>query len=249
VIDDDLAVRDYLERCLTQDGLRVALAADGAAGLRLARELRPDAITLDVLMPGLDGWAVLAALKDDAALRDIPVVMLTMLDEQNAGYALGAAAYLSKPIERDRLTEILQRVSHKRRRSHILVVEDDPTTRQMMRRLLEKEGWQVREAENGRIGLEQVAAAAPALIVLDLMMPEVDGFTFAAELRRNPEWRDIPVIVVTAKDLTPEDRLRLNGYVERSIQKGLYRREDLLAEVRALVRAGARRSPTEPLNR
>jgi signal transduction histidine kinase/DNA-binding response OmpR family regulator len=236
VIDDDAAVREYIERALKNDGVQVVLAAGGAEGLRLARELRPDVITLDVMMPEFDGWAVLTALKDDIALRAIPVVMLTMADQQRTGYALGAAAYLNKPIEREQLLDALRRLSHVRQQRHILLIEDDATTRQMMRRLLEKEGWAVREAENGRVGLQQVNASKPALILLDLMMPEVDGFTFAAELRRNPEWRDIPVIVVTAKDLTAEDRVRLNGYVERSIQKGLYRREDLLAEVRALVR-------------
>ncbi|GAB4173377.1 MAG: hypothetical protein Fur005_35210 [Roseiflexaceae bacterium] len=238
VIDDDELVRSQIERTLLHDGLRVALAGSGTEGLRLARQLRPDVITLDVMMPDLDGWAVLTAIKDDPALREIPVVMLTLRDEPDTGYALGAAAYLNKPVEHDQLLKALRRLSSERRRSHILLVEDDATTRQMMRRMLEKEGWEVREAENGRVGLERVAEEQPALVLLDLMMPEVDGFTFAAELRRRPEWREIPVIVVTAKDLTPEDRMRLNGYVERSIQKGLFRREELLADVRALVRAG-----------
>jgi CheY-like chemotaxis protein len=195
---------------------------------------------------------VLTALKDDPALRDIPVVMLTLHDGQDSGYALGAAAYLTKPVEHDRLLDVLKRLHSERHRSHILLVEDDPTTRQMMRRLLEKEGWSVREAENGRVGLERVAEEKPALVLLDLMMPEVDGFTFAAELHRNPDFRDVPVIVVTAKDLTPEDRRRLNGYVERSIQKGMFRREDLLADVRALVRLSkdraAKSRTAEPLN-
>ncbi len=238
VIDDDPIVRDQVERTLTRDGLRVAMASGGAEGLRLARELRPHVITLDVMMPDMDGWAVLSALKDDPVLATIPVVMLTMLDDQGIGYALGASAYLSKPIEREQLLGILRQLGPEQK-SDILLVEDDPTTRQMMRRMLEKEGWPVREAENGAIGLQQVAEAQPALILLDLMMPEMDGFSFAAELHRNDAWRDIPVIVVTAKDLTPEDRLRLNGYVERSIQKGRYRREDLLADVQALVRVRA----------
>jgi CheY-like chemotaxis protein len=239
VIDDDPIVRDQVERTLTRDGMQVAIATGGVEGLRMARELRPHVITLDVMMPDMDGWAVLSALKEDPLLAAIPVVMLTMLDDQGIGYALGASAYLSKPVEREQLLGILRQVGNERRHSDILLVEDDQTTRQMMRRMLEKEGWPVREAENGAIGLQRVAEAEPALILLDLMMPEMDGFTFAAELRRREEWRDIPVIVVTAKDLTPEDRLRLNGYVERSIQKGRYRREDLLADVRALVRVRA----------
>jgi signal transduction histidine kinase/DNA-binding response OmpR family regulator len=242
VIDDDPQVRSQIAESLTNDGLRVVVASNGAEGIRIARIQRPDAITLDVMMPEMDGWAVLTSLKDDPALRDIPVVMLTLRDGQDSGYALGAAAYLTKPVEHDRLLDVLKQLHSESHRSHILVVEDDPTTRQMMRRLLEKEGWSVREAENGRVGLERVAEEKPALVLLDLMMPEVDGFTFAAELHRNPDFRDVPVIVVTAKDLTPEDRRRLNGYVERSIQKGMFRREDLLADVRALVRMSRERA-------
>jgi DNA-binding response OmpR family regulator len=117
------------------------------------------------------------------------------------------------------------------------VVEDDPATREMLRRMLQREGWAVDEAANGRIGLERVASLAPDLILLDLMMPELDGFGFAERLRAEPAWRAIPVLVVTAKDLTPEERLRLNGWVEQVLQKGAYSREELLAEVRALVRA------------
>jgi signal transduction histidine kinase/DNA-binding response OmpR family regulator len=240
VIDDDQAVRDYVSHVLTHEGMRVVVAADGDAGVRMARELRPDLITLDVMMPGVDGWTVLTMLKDDPQLRNIPVVMLTMVDEREAAYTLGASAFLNKPVERDRLLEVLERLGHERARRHILLVEDDITTRQMMRRLLEREGWSVREAANGQIGLRAVEESPPAMILLDLMMPEMDGFTFAATVRRNPAWSTIPIIVVTAKDLTPEDRIRLNGYVELSIQKGLYRREDLLAEVRALVRVRAR---------
>ncbi|MBX6311618.1 MAG: PAS domain S-box protein [Isosphaeraceae bacterium] len=232
VIDDDPAVRDLMRRALSKEGLRIATAASGEEGLRLARQLRPEAITLDVMMPGLDGWAVLSALKSDPELAEIPVVMVTIVDDKNLGYALGAADYLTKPIDRDRLAAILKKHRRDRPRGTALIVEDDEATRQLVRHMLEGDGWGVIEAENGQVGLDRVADSCPDLIILDLMMPELDGFGFATELRRHPEWRAIPIIVLTAKDLSEEDRARLNGKVHRILQKGAYTRDELLSEVR-----------------
>ena len=235
VIDDDSRVHDMLQRSLTKEGLRVIAARSGEEGLKMARELHPDAITLDVMMPGMDGWAVLAALKSDPVLAEIPVIMLTIVDDQNMGYSLGATEYLTKPIDRDRLAAVLkQHVGEERSRS-VMIVEDDPDTREVTRRILEQGGWSVVEAENGRVGLECLASVQPGLILLDLMMPEMDGFEFVAELRKNAEWKSIPIVVVTAKDLTLEDRLRLNGQVGLILQKGSYSREELLRETTALV--------------
>ncbi|MBC7814683.1 MAG: ammonium transporter [Burkholderiales bacterium] len=241
VIDDDPVVRDLIARHLSKEGFRVEGAAGGEDGLRLARELHPDAITLDVLMPGIDGWAVLSALKADAELADIPVIMLTITDNKNMGFALGASDYLTKPIDRKRLSSLLSRYRPSPRSADdsdggtILIVEDDKDIREMLRRSMEKEGWMVREAENGRVGIEILSEVRPNLVVLDLMMPEMDGFQFVSEMRRVPEWRTIPVVVVTAKDLTTDERLHLNGYVERILQKGAYSRDELLREVRNLV--------------
>jgi CheY-like chemotaxis protein len=187
------------------------------------------------MMPGMDGWAVLTALKADSDLADIPVIMLTIVDDKNLGYALGAADYLTKPIDRARLVTILKKYRCEAPPCPVLVVEDDAQIREMLRRILAKEGWLVSEAEHGRVALERVAENRPELILLDLMMPEMDGFQFIEELRKQEAWRSIPIIVVTAKDLTEEDRLRLNGYVEKILQKGAYGREALLAEIRALV--------------
>jgi CheY-like chemotaxis protein/nitrogen-specific signal transduction histidine kinase len=235
VIDDDPAVRELLQRFLSKNGVRVVGAAGGEEGLRLARELRPTAITLDVMMPGMDGWAVLTALKADADLADIPVIMLTMVDDKNLGYALGASDYLTKPVDRDRLVAILRKYRGEDRTRPVLVVEDEAVTCEMLRRMLEKEGWAVTAAENGRVALERVAEQRPVLILLDLMMPEMDGFQFVEALRTREAWRSIPIVVVTAKDLTAADRLRLKGYVEQILQKGAYRREALLAEVHEQV--------------
>jgi GAF domain-containing protein/CheY-like chemotaxis protein len=241
VIDDEAAIRDLMQRYLAKEGFRVVVAAGGEEGLRLARELRPDAITLDVMMPGLDGWAVLTALKADPTVADIPVIMLTIVDDKNLGYALGAADYLTKPIERDRLLSVLR--TH--RRDHpVLVVDDDVALRELLRRMLEPEGYTVVEAENGRIALERLRGVSPSVILLDLMMPEMDGFEFVAEFRRHDAWRTIPIVVITARDLSREDRERLNGYVQKILQKGAPGREELLAEVRDLVAASvARRRP------
>jgi signal transduction histidine kinase/CheY-like chemotaxis protein len=239
VIDDDTAVRDLMSRFLGKEGFRAVTAAGGEEGLRLARELQPDVITLDVLMPGMDGWSVLAALKADAALADIPVVMLTMLDDRNLGYALGAADYLTKPIDRERLVAVLGRY---RPDLPVLVVDDDADFRSLVRRMLERDGYTVVEADNGRAALARLRDATPGVVLLDLMMPEMDGFDFVAAVRTDAAWRSLPIVVITAKDLSPEDHERLNGYVARVLQKGALSREALLAEVRDLVALSASRS-------
>ncbi len=243
VIDDDPNTRDLMQRFLSKDGFRVETASEGEEGLQRARELCPDAITLDVLMPKMDGWTVLTALKADPELADIPVIMLTIVDDKNMGYTLGAADYMSKPFDRKHLVALLQKYRTTPSGASVLVVEDDSDARKILRRMLEKEGWAVIEAENGRAALERVADFPPELILLDLMMPEMDGFQFVAELRRHEAWRSIPIVVVTAKDLTAEDRLKLNGYVEKILQKGSYSREVLLAEVRDLVKTAVHREP------
>ena len=235
VIDDDPAVRDLMQRSLGKDGYHVEVATDGRAGLEMARRLKPTVITLDVMMPSMDGWAVLAALKADPATADIPVVMLTIVDERNMGFALGAADYFTKPIDWQRLSSVLQKYRKPAASPTVLIVEDDERTREMLRRTLQKEGWQIREAANGRLGLEQLTHSVPGLILLDLMMPEMDGFTFMKELRQRPDCARLPVIVITAKDLTEEDRRRLNGEVARILGKDSTSREQLVAEVRQLL--------------
>jgi CheY-like chemotaxis protein len=242
VVDDDPITRDLIARNLASDELIVKVASGGEEGLRLIEELRPDVITLDVMMPDMDGWEVLTALKARPDLAAIPVVMVTMVEDRSYGFALGASDYLHKPIQRDQLAQTVRKhlSIHANgelddTRGPVLVVEDDPTTREMMRKMLELEGWSVVESENGRLAIARIIEQVPALILLDLMMPDMDGFQVIDILRANPEWRRIPVVVVTAMDLSASERLYLNGYVAQVLQKGKYQRDELLRDVRDLV--------------
>ena len=230
VVDDDETVRELMQRFLTREGFSVVTASGGREGLRLARELHPAAITLDVMMPDLDGWTVLAAIKGDPELADIPVILMTIVDEKNRGYALGATDYMVKPVDRERLSAALRGICGAVGR-RVLLVDDDDVLRQGMRLALEKDGWDVIEAENGRVALERLDDKRPDIIMLDLMMPIMDGFEFLIEMRKEAEWRDIPVLVVTARDLTAEERNHLNGGVQRILQKGGTALDEVLREI------------------
>ena len=244
VIDDDPDARELISRLLRREGYRVQTAADGVEGLRRAKELRPCAITLDVLMPTMDGWAVLTALKSDPEVADIPVVMVTITSDKTLAYALGASDFLTKPIERERLLSVLKRFDYDCRLvpCKALVVDDDEPSRTLLRSMLERENWLVEEAADGQQALDSVEQSPPDLILLDLMMPTMDGFEVAERLHHDERWRMIPVVVVTAKELTDEERRRLNGSVMRVVSKG-GGPEDL---VRALGDLTGRRGPAAP---
>ena len=230
VIDDDQTVCEVMARYLEREGFVVRTATGGREGLQLAHELHPAAITLDINMPDLDGWTVLAALKGNPQLADIPVVLVTIEDNRSRGYSLGATEYMTKPIDRERLISLLQNISSPIARK-VLLVDDDEIMRESVRRVLEQEKWEVAGASNGRFALEHLAESSPDVIVLDLMMPEMDGFEFLVEMRQRPEWRDIPVLVLTAKDLSVEDQKHLNGYVERVMRKSASELGELLREL------------------
>jgi CheY-like chemotaxis protein len=238
VVDDDATARELVERHLQRAGFAVATARGGQEGLRLARELRPSAVTLDIVMPDLDGWTVLAAMKGDPALAGIPVVLMSIVDQKNRGYSLGAAEYLVKPVDRTKLVETLAGVCGATA-GRVLLVDDDEGDRRSVREALTPIGWTVAEAENGQAAVEELKAARPDVIILDLMMPKMDGFEFLNELRGRTDWRDIPVVVVTARDLTQEDRGRLNGGVERIIQKS--DRDEMLRQLTREIAACVKR--------
>ena len=234
VIDDDAAQRDLMSRFLEREGFSARAAADGPAGLEMARALRPRAILLDVMMPGMDGWSVLSALKDDPDLASIPVVMVTFVSERGLAAALGAADYVLKPVEWERFRQVMDRFRDDD--GNVLVVDDDADTRERMRAMLEKSGWSVIEASNGQEALQHVAHAIPRVVLLDLTMPVMDGFTFLHALREQPGCADVPVVVLTARDLTNEERRRLSG-ANQVLNKGDTSLRDLAGRLHALVPA------------
>ena len=235
VIDDDATVRNLMRRFLSREGFDVVTAGGGQEGLEFARELHPSVITLDVFMPDMDGWSVLQAIKQDPELNRIPVIMMTISDEKQKGFTLGASGYLTKPVDRAHLAQLLDRFKIPVATPRALVVEDDLSSREMMRRLLIGEGWEVSMSANGREALDRLSTEHPNLVLLDLMMPEMDGFEFLVEFRKNPKFAATPVIVVTGADLTLADRRRLNGGVEHILQKAASGQEDFLRQIRELV--------------
>ena len=234
VIDDDATARELISDHLKAGGFSVVTAAGGVEGIKLAKELQPTAITLDVMMPDLDGWSVLAALRQNPELADIPVIMVSIVDDKRRGIALGAAGYLTKPIDRERLHQLVRRFQAPTRATRVLMVEDDASQRERMLGWLERPHWIVREAANGREALDLLREEKPDVILLDLMMPEMDGFEVVAALQGDKDWRDIPVIVITSLDLDAKDRERLNSGVQSVLVKEKFRPEDLVERIRQL---------------
>ena len=209
VIDDDADQRALMTKFLHREGFQVSTAADGISGLTLARELTPRAILLDVMMPGIDGWSVLSALKADPALDAMPVIMVTFIEQRALAASLGAADYVMKPVRWDRFKTVMDR--YRPLENEVLVIDDDDDTRARIRKAMEHDGWSVTEAENGQDGLEKLSMARPGVVLLDLTMPVMDGFAFLEAMRSKPEFETVPVVVLTALDLTREDRRRLQG--------------------------------------
>ena len=231
VVDDDETQRELMSRFLVKEGYAARTATDGASGLELARRLKPRAILLDVTMPGMDGWSVLSALKADPELAAIPVVMVTFVSERALASSLGAADYVIKPVDWTRLRHVME--AFRDAEGDVLVVDDEEDTRQRSRQALERNGWSVVEAANGQEGLEQVARSVPRVILLDLNMPVMDGFDFLKELRARPGCADVPVVVLTALDLTADDRRRLRG-ANQVLNKGSTPMRELVDKLRRL---------------
>jgi len=221
IADDEEPARELLRRTLTRHGYRTVLACSGPEALSKARSHRPDVITLDVMMPGMDGWSVLTALRADRDLASIPVLMVTMVDDQNLAVSLGASDFLTKPVDRGQLLAAVARWRPTGgAEKTVLLVEDDPQLRRLMQRMLERASWRVVQAENGAVALQWLRSAVPHVILLDLMMPEVDGFEVLEALQTRDDWRKIPVIVLTAKDLTRAELRQLRRYALAVVQKG-----------------------------
>ena len=237
VVDDEPVVRDIISRHLKREGYGVVTAADGEQALERVKQYRPAVITLDVLMPKTDGWTVLQELKHNPETSAIPVIMTTIVEDRNLGFSLGATDYINKPIEQDQLLTTIAKYTQNERSRQILIVEDDETTRQVIKKSLGKHGWRTAEAENGNEGLKQLKKCEPDLILLDLMMPGMDGFEFLSVIRRNDRWAGIPVIVVTAKTLTADDYARLRGDVDNIVDKSKESIETLLSNLSDQIRS------------
>lgn len=235
VIDDDPSVLDLLQRFLTKEGYFVECSSNGDEGLKLAKEILPMAIILDVMMPHKDGWAVLQEIKNDPVLKSIPVIMYTMVDERNFGIAIGATEYLIKPVSKEEILQVLEKFRHRINSGYILIVDDDPDLRDIATRTIEKEGWSVQSAENGKIALSILEQGMPSIIFLDLMMPVMNGFEFLSVFETHREWDRIPIVIITSRDLSLEERQRLNGTVRKIIQKGDFTPEKLLKQLAQLI--------------
>jgi len=235
VVDDDMSARSILAAVLRKEGLRVTEADSGEAALELARKLRPDAITLDIMMPRMDGWSVLTALKSDPELASIPVIVVTITTDRGIALSLGAADFMTKPIERNRLVSVLNTLLNGR--GSVLLIEDDPNARELARRQLQRLDLEVIETTNG---LEATAwlsnNPAPGMILLDLLMPEMDGFAVLDAIENHPEWQHIPVVILTGKDLSVAERQMFQGRVREVIAKGSVGATDLAAVVRKTLR-------------
>ena len=242
VIDDDPQARQIIARHLQREGFTPILASSGSEGLALARQRLPQVITLDVIMPGMDGWAVLNELQSDPALAQVPVVMLTILADHQRGYALGASAFVQKPIDATRLVEAVRSAVPGRRGGRVLIVDDDDSTRRLMSRHLQQHDWTVTTASDGVQALACLASDRPDIIFLDLIMPNMDGFQFLEHLRADEGHRQIPIVIISAKDMAEEERQHLTNDVIRVIDKRGRACEALLPDVTRLVQAATRGS-------
>jgi PAS domain S-box-containing protein len=237
VVDDDEAVHETVGAMLGREGYRVLHARSGAEALTMAREFRPDAITLDVMMPQMDGWSVLSAFKADPVLCDIPVTIVTMLNDRAIALSLGASGFLTKPIDWQRLNATLRQYGHKNLDGTVLLIDDDAEIRAMTRQMLERIGMTVAEAGNGKEGLAWLEThQLPSIILLDLMMPVMDGFEFLDHMQQKDAWTGVPVIVVTAMELGAEELDLLQNATRKVIAKGATTGVDIRTAIREVLR-------------
>ena len=232
-IDDDVEAQEILRTYLKNEGYEVIQAYNAMDAMKLARKYRPFAITLDVIMPGKDGWYILQDLKNDPRTGEIPVICISILDNRQMGLSLGAIEYMVKPVSKDRLLEALRRLEKRFRIYDIMVVDDEPRNVELLAKFIgQTDHYAVRKAYGGEEALSRVGESRPDLIILDLVMPEVDGFEVIRHLKKSVDTKEIPIIIVSAKKLTREETEYLNSNIEKIIRKGDFSREDLLKDIR-----------------
>jgi CheY-like chemotaxis protein len=233
VVEDNDQAADLLVRQLDHGGFHGVVAASGTEALAKARELQPVAITLDIVLPGLDGWDVLTQLKHDDATRDIPVVVVSVVDKPEFGKALGALDYFVKPINGKALLARLAKYTFANKlatdKTRVLTIDDEPANLRWLNGVLEPAGFSVTSAGGGRDGIDLAKASLPDLILLDLMMPDVNGFDVVEALYADQSTRSIPIMILTAKDLTDRDKRQLNGHAKAILERGSTGATDILA--------------------
>ena len=247
IIDDDPLACELQQRHLSKQDYDVICVKSGEDGIKRINELSPDVILLDVMLTDMSGWQVLTYVKSQPHLVHIPVIMLTMVNEKNTAYSLGATAYLTKPIDREELTTTVNKCVRKAGQDSVLVIDDDADARKLARLVLENEGFSVIEAENGYLGLMRVAERIPSVILLDLLMPNMNGHEFLSELELNERWDNIPVIALTAMELDENERGSLENRVSTIIQKGAYSIDHVLSAVRDIL-GGKEQQSTQNVN-
>ena len=241
IIDDDPTVSELMKRQLSKEGYQVIIAPNGKDGIRLARELKPDAITLDILMPEMDGWSVLRTLKADPEVSNIPVIMASILDEKNKGFSLGAADFLSKPIQKEYLMKSIRNLIGDKENLKICIIEDDESLRFTIKEILLKQNVEIIEAENGKVGMSllQKEEIKPDLILLDLMMPIMNGFEFLKSIRET-NLNSIPILVLTGADLSEDEKSFLSGEVQRILEKSEDTLSSIVSEVGNVIKASSK---------
>lgn len=238
IIDDDADIHDLMARILSREGFQTLSGFNGPEGLAMAKSSLPDVIVLDVMMPGMDGWRVLEELKRDARLAAVPVIMLTMFDDEHEAQQRGAYMHLGKPIRREQLLDEVIHSVRMPRRSRILLVDHNAHERAHLRQTLEQDGWVVDEADSGKAALVRIGKKKPALILLDLLMPEMDGVEVVAELRKKNEWRSIPVVLLTTQGaISATDHAVVKGVAQKDVES----REELLKMIGSIVTSYATR--------
>jgi CheY-like chemotaxis protein len=247
VIEDDPGAVRLLRAYLEGEGYRVEVATDGETGIAAAQEHAPDAIILDVLLPGIDGWEVLRRLKANPDLRDVPVVVVTVVDERNVAMNLGAVDYFLKPVRReallDRLSQYTFTTKVKMGHVRVLAIDDDPAARELVTNALRPEGFEVVSAASGREGLDLALENPPDLVICDLLMPDMDGYEVVERLHANERTKDVTILILTGQDLSAADRERLNGKVAEVVRKGVDPRPAFAQWLRRASAAARRRSP------
>jgi len=241
VIDDDEIISNLIRKFLEREGYQVDIAAEGNEGFKMAEKIIPQVIILNVRIKGLSGWEILKRLKEHPKLRNIPVVALTDAEEEKRARKEGVAEFLAKPLDWDNFVAVLKKYKRTSREFSILIIEDDAINREALRRILGKDGWNVVEAFDGPSAFEKLQSNEdiPGLILLDIVLPGLNGFEVVQRLRQNPLWRSIPIVIISAKELTLEERGRLQGDVERIFKKGDVTCSELLRAIRSINCKGA----------